>query len=204
MSLSLHASPPAEPISFEGLRIREQDLGSVQTSRPFQVRCWRVDEPDDCPSQDASSASKGATATYISPRPPHTHVSTSMFTPKRAGVLQGLLPTAPVHAQTSLTPRPSPSPSQPINSSILSSIMSSAPSSPTSALSIPFSRAGPTTLPPQLPVPSAVLTVTTQTSIPEPQYSSLLRPDPPPANPLALVLDQASFPFLASVTIFKV
>ncbi|KAH7115403.1 hypothetical protein B0J13DRAFT_681466 [Dactylonectria estremocensis] len=87
------------------LRIREQDPGSVQTSRPFQVRRWRLDEPDDCPSRDASSASKGATATYISPGPPHTHVSTSVFTPECAGVLRGPPPTAPVHAQTSLTPR---------------------------------------------------------------------------------------------------
>ncbi|KAJ8062471.1 hypothetical protein OCU04_009004 [Sclerotinia nivalis] len=86
------------------LRIREQDPGSVQTSRPFQVRRWRVDEPDDCPSQDAPSASEGATATYISPPPPHTYVSTSMFTPERAGVLRGPPPIAPLHAQTSLTP----------------------------------------------------------------------------------------------------
>ncbi|KAH8595347.1 hypothetical protein B0O99DRAFT_652172 [Bisporella sp. PMI_857] len=86
------------------LRIREQDPGPVQTSRPFQVKRWRVDEPDDFPSQDASPASKGATATYISPRPPHTHISTSLFTSERAGVLRGPPPTAPVHAQTSLTP----------------------------------------------------------------------------------------------------
>ena len=84
VSLSLNASPPAELISFKGLRITEQDPGSVQTSRPFQV--WRVDEPDDCPSKDASSASKGATATHISPRPPYTHVSISIFTPERAGI----------------------------------------------------------------------------------------------------------------------
>ncbi|KAH9208261.1 hypothetical protein DL95DRAFT_428777 [Leptodontidium sp. 2 PMI_412] len=74
------------------LRIKKQDPGSIQTSRPFQVRRWRVDEPDNCPSQDASSASKGATATTL------------IFTPERTGVLRGPRPTAPVHAQTSLTP----------------------------------------------------------------------------------------------------
>lgn len=88
------------------LRIREQDPRTVQTSRPFQVRRWRLDEPDDCPSQDASSASKGAIAMYISPRPPHTHASTPMVTPERAGLLRGPLPTVPVHAQTCLTPPP--------------------------------------------------------------------------------------------------
>ncbi|OQE11854.1 hypothetical protein PENFLA_c071G04711 [Penicillium flavigenum] len=76
------------------LRIREQ--GSVQTSRPFQIRRWRLDEPDEGPSQDASSTSKGAIPT----RPPHTHLSTSTFTPERAGVLRGTPPTT----QTSLTP----------------------------------------------------------------------------------------------------
>ncbi|KAH7124236.1 hypothetical protein EDB81DRAFT_214313 [Dactylonectria macrodidyma] len=86
------------------LRNREQDLGSVQTSRPFHVRRWRLDESDDCPAQDASSASTGTITTSIPSRPPHTHVSTSTFTPERAGVLQGPPPAAPVHAQTSLTP----------------------------------------------------------------------------------------------------
>ncbi|GKT65275.1 hypothetical protein ColTof4_09329 [Colletotrichum tofieldiae] len=86
------------------LRIKEQDPGSVQTSRPFQVRRWRLDEPDDCAFQDAPTASKGATSTYISPRPPHTHKSISTFTPKRAGILQGPPPTTAVHAQTSLSP----------------------------------------------------------------------------------------------------
>ncbi|GJC88642.1 hypothetical protein ColLi_11480 [Colletotrichum liriopes] len=75
------------------LRIKEQDPGSVQTSLPFQVRRWRLDEPDDCAFQDAPSASKGATSTYISPRPPRAQNSISMFTPERAGILQGPLPT---------------------------------------------------------------------------------------------------------------
>ncbi|KAH7012334.1 hypothetical protein B0J12DRAFT_690563 [Macrophomina phaseolina] len=61
------------------LRIREQGPGSVQTSCPFRVRRWRLDEPDDCASRDDSSASKG-------------------------GVLRGPPLSAPVHAQTSLTP----------------------------------------------------------------------------------------------------
>lgn len=30
------------------LRIREQNHGSVHASRPFQVRRWRLDEPDEC------------------------------------------------------------------------------------------------------------------------------------------------------------
>ncbi|GFF59842.1 hypothetical protein IFM51744_10069 [Aspergillus udagawae] len=85
------------------LRIREQDPGSVQTPRQFQVRRWRLDELDGCPSQDVSTALKGATATYISPRRPHTHVSASMFTPERAGVPRGPPPPTPVHTQTALT-----------------------------------------------------------------------------------------------------
>ncbi|KAJ6191598.1 hypothetical protein N7519_001619 [Penicillium mononematosum] len=52
-------------------RLRNREQGSVQTSRPFQIRRWRLDEPDEGPSQDASSASKGA----IPPRPPHTHLN---------------------------------------------------------------------------------------------------------------------------------
>ncbi|KAI9039910.1 uncharacterized protein KD926_009011 [Aspergillus affinis] len=86
------------------LRIREQNPGSVRTSRPFQVRRWRVDEPDECPSQDVLLASKGATATHISSQPPPNHVSTSMLTPGRARVIRGPPPTTSVHAQTSLTP----------------------------------------------------------------------------------------------------
>ncbi|KAH6704248.1 hypothetical protein BKA61DRAFT_185534 [Leptodontidium sp. MPI-SDFR-AT-0119] len=94
------------------LRIREQDPGSVQISRPFEVMRWHIDELGDCPPQDASLASKGAIAmsTSISPEPPHTRISTLMFTPEHTGVLPGppdpSRPTAPVHGhfQTSLTP----------------------------------------------------------------------------------------------------
>ncbi|KAJ5201030.1 hypothetical protein N7449_005833 [Penicillium cf. viridicatum] len=84
------------------LRNREQDPSSVPASRPFQVRRWRLDELDVCPSQNASTASKCATATSISPRRSHPHVSTSIsiFTPKLAE--EGPPPT-PVRAQTSLT-----------------------------------------------------------------------------------------------------
>ncbi|KAL2837497.1 hypothetical protein BJY01DRAFT_258374 [Aspergillus pseudoustus] len=81
---------------------RAHHPGSVQMLRPFQVRRWRLDEPDVSPSQGASTALKGATAMYISPRLSHTPVSTSMFTPERTGVFRGPPPT-PVHAQTSLT-----------------------------------------------------------------------------------------------------
>ncbi|WAO93488.1 Hypothetical protein NCS54_01103700 [Fusarium falciforme] len=85
------------------LWMREQDPGPVLTSRPFQVRRWRLDELDGYPSRDASSA-KDATAKHISAGPPHTHVSTSMSTPERAGVRRGPPPTALVHAQTSPGP----------------------------------------------------------------------------------------------------
>ncbi|KAG4443189.1 hypothetical protein IFR05_001331 [Cadophora sp. M221] len=82
-------------ISFEGLRTREQDLGSVQISRPFEVMRWHIDELGDCPPQDGLSTSKGAitTCTSISPCSPHTHISTSMFTPEHTRVLPG--PSAP-------------------------------------------------------------------------------------------------------------
>jgi hypothetical protein len=98
----LNASPPAELTNLEGLRNREQDSGSVQTSRSFQVRRWRLDEHDVGPSQDASTASKCATATSTSPRwsQPQISASTSIITPERA--VKGPPPT-PVRAQTSLT-----------------------------------------------------------------------------------------------------
>ncbi|KAH6953845.1 hypothetical protein BKA56DRAFT_504531 [Ilyonectria sp. MPI-CAGE-AT-0026] len=83
------------------LRIREQEPTSVQRSSPFQIRRWRLDESDDCPSQDASLASKGATDTYKPSGPPH---STSMWISARPRILQGPKSTAPVHAQASLTP----------------------------------------------------------------------------------------------------
>ncbi|WYZ44436.1 hypothetical protein EsH8_VII_000872 [Colletotrichum jinshuiense] len=86
------------------LRIKEQDPGLVQTSPLFQVKRWRLDEPDDWPPQDASSASQGPTATHVSPRPPYAHGRASRFTPERACVLRGPPPTAAVHAQKSLTP----------------------------------------------------------------------------------------------------
>lgn len=67
------ASRPAEIINSAGLRMREQDPASVQTSRPFQVRRWRVDEPDDFPSPDAS--------TSISRPHPHPHAHTPLTPP---------------------------------------------------------------------------------------------------------------------------
>ncbi|GJP94464.1 hypothetical protein CBS63078_8839 [Aspergillus niger] len=91
------------------LRIKEQDPGSsTQTSRPslpFQVRRWRLDEPDVCPSQDNAVASEGATAMYSSPARSHVHASTSMSTPERAGVHPGPSHTL-VHDQPSLTVPP--------------------------------------------------------------------------------------------------
>jgi len=85
------------------LRIKEQDAGSVRMPRAFHIRRWRLDEPDECPPQDASSASKGAGTTYISPRVPHTHVGTSILNPEPVEVLRRLPPPAPVYAQTSQT-----------------------------------------------------------------------------------------------------
>lgn len=87
VSLSFTASLPAELISCEGLRIKEQNSGSVETSRLYQVRRWRLNDPDDCPSQNTSSTSKGTTAIV-----------------ERARAFQGSPSTASVHAQTSLTP----------------------------------------------------------------------------------------------------
>ena len=109
MSLSFNASLSAALISFEGLRIREQDPGYVQTPRLFQVRRWRLDEPDDFPSQDASLASKSAAATYISPRLPHSHAKTSESMPKNAGMIRGPPSAALVHTQTPQTPLTPPS-----------------------------------------------------------------------------------------------
>ncbi|GKT47484.1 uncharacterized protein ColSpa_07665 [Colletotrichum spaethianum] len=100
----VNASAHSELIKFKGLRIKGQDPGPIQTSRPFQVRRWRLDEPNNCPSQDASSALKCTTAMQISSRPPPTQDSTSRFTPERTYVLRGPPPNAAVHTQTSLTP----------------------------------------------------------------------------------------------------
>ncbi|OAL45720.1 hypothetical protein IQ07DRAFT_575369 [Pyrenochaeta sp. DS3sAY3a] len=51
-------------------RIKEQEPASIQTSSPFQVRRWRLDESDECPPQDASLALKGAIDMYKPSRPP--------------------------------------------------------------------------------------------------------------------------------------
>ncbi|KAF2847203.1 hypothetical protein T440DRAFT_521186 [Plenodomus tracheiphilus IPT5] len=87
------------------LRNKEQHPGSVQTSRPFQVSRWRLDELDDCSSQSTLSRSKVAIITYkVSSRPRHTNVSTSIVTSGHAAVIQRPLLTGKIHAQTPLTP----------------------------------------------------------------------------------------------------
>ncbi|CCF37319.1 hypothetical protein CH063_01675 [Colletotrichum higginsianum] len=70
------------------LRIKEQVPGSSHASRPFHVRRWRLDEPDDCSSRAVLPASKGASA----------------FTTERACVLRGPQPASTVHSQQPLTP----------------------------------------------------------------------------------------------------
>ncbi|KEY66068.1 hypothetical protein S7711_08886 [Stachybotrys chartarum IBT 7711] len=90
-------------IGFEGLRNRVQDLGSIQTSRPFQVRRWRLDEPDDSPTQDASAVSIGAAATNVSYQTPRTRVSASVSTQDRASVVRGASSTNSGCAQAGLT-----------------------------------------------------------------------------------------------------
>lgn len=107
------ASPLAELSDSGGLRMREQDPTSVQTVqtvqawRPFPISRWRLDELDDHPSQDVSSASKGTSVTSISLRPPHTGASTSIFTPKHARVLGGPAPAIPVQTPPALLTPPS-------------------------------------------------------------------------------------------------
>ncbi|KAF1966870.1 hypothetical protein BU23DRAFT_584195 [Bimuria novae-zelandiae CBS 107.79] len=66
------------------MRMRGQDPGSVQTSLPFHVKRWRLDEFDDSALQNASSTSKG------------TRVSKLVSTSRRAGI--------PAHAEPSLSP----------------------------------------------------------------------------------------------------
>ncbi|KAH7091247.1 hypothetical protein FB567DRAFT_545993 [Paraphoma chrysanthemicola] len=86
------------------LRTRELDAGSIKTSRLFQVSRWRLDEFDDCQSQDLSSSSEGTIATWISPSPPCNQLSTLLSIPERTKILRGPPSTASDHARTSLTP----------------------------------------------------------------------------------------------------
>ncbi|GIJ92403.1 hypothetical protein Asppvi_011385 [Aspergillus pseudoviridinutans] len=76
------------------LRLKGRDPENVQESRPFQVRRWRLDEPDHFPSQEISLASERATTTSFSLRPPHTYTGTSPSTAKRTVVLRGSPSTA--------------------------------------------------------------------------------------------------------------
>jgi hypothetical protein len=89
-----------------GLRLKGKDAGTVQGSRPFQVRRWRLDEPDDCPPQGTSLASESATTTHISARPPRTYTGISPSTAERPIVLRGSPPTAHIHPPLTLDPQP--------------------------------------------------------------------------------------------------
>lgn len=92
-----------------GLRLKGRDSGNVQESRPFQVRRWRLDEPDHFPSQESSPASEPATTTSFSLRPPHTYpqtyTGTSPSTAKRTVVPRGSPSTAHLLA-LNLDPQP--------------------------------------------------------------------------------------------------
>ncbi|KAH6976514.1 hypothetical protein BKA56DRAFT_589722 [Ilyonectria sp. MPI-CAGE-AT-0026] len=90
------------------LRLKDKDAETVQGSRPFEVRRWRVDEQDDCPPQDTSPkpASESAITRHISPRPPRTYTSASPSTAERAMVLRVSPTTGYVHPALVLNHQP--------------------------------------------------------------------------------------------------
>ncbi|PIG87879.1 hypothetical protein AARAC_000841 [Aspergillus arachidicola] len=86
------------------LRLRQQDPGPAQTSHPFEVNRWRLDEHDDCRSQGISSALKAPTAARSS-HSPHTFASTSILEPEGTRVCDQQ-PGALFNAQTFPAPPP--------------------------------------------------------------------------------------------------
>ncbi|KAF7586730.1 hypothetical protein BBP40_008390, partial [Aspergillus hancockii] len=88
------------------LRLKGREAGTGQGSRPFQVRRWRLDEPDDCPPPETSLAPESATTTHVSPRPPRTYTGIPPSTAERTIVLRGSPPTAHIHPPVTLDPPP--------------------------------------------------------------------------------------------------
>lgn len=61
-----------------GLRRKGQDAGAGQKLRPFEIRCWRLDEHNvDIPGE-TSSASVDPSITHVSPQSRHTRTETSV------------------------------------------------------------------------------------------------------------------------------
>ncbi|CEL03598.1 hypothetical protein ASPCAL04750 [Aspergillus calidoustus] len=87
------------------LRLKGRDPGIVLRSRPFQVRRWRLDEPDDCSSQEISPASERATTTSFPPQPPHSYTDISPSTAKGTALL-GSPSTAHIHSPVVFEPQP--------------------------------------------------------------------------------------------------
>ncbi|KAH7000767.1 hypothetical protein EDB80DRAFT_724439 [Ilyonectria destructans] len=86
------------------LRLKDKDAETVQGSRPFEIRRWRVDEQDADTSP--KPASESATTTHISLRPPRTYIGTSPSTAERAMVLRVSPHTAHVHPALALSSQP--------------------------------------------------------------------------------------------------
>ncbi|KAL0930049.1 uncharacterized protein CTRU02_214869 [Colletotrichum truncatum] len=82
-------------------RVKEQEQTSAQAPSPFQVRRWRLDELDDCPSQDAPSESKNATDMYNVRQSTH---NTSRRISVRPRIFHGRISTTPVHEVASINP----------------------------------------------------------------------------------------------------
>ncbi|KAF3385130.1 hypothetical protein F1880_001800 [Penicillium rolfsii] len=79
------------------LRLKGGDAGNLQESRPFQVKRWRLDEPNHIPSQEVSPAYERATATSFSHGPPHTDARISASVAKRTLMRQEPLSTTTHH-----------------------------------------------------------------------------------------------------------
>ncbi|KAL2858537.1 hypothetical protein BJY01DRAFT_256690 [Aspergillus pseudoustus] len=88
------------------LRLKGRDSGTVLRARPFQIRRWRLDEPDDCSSQEISLASERATTTPFPPRPPHTYTGISPSTAKGTIAFRGSPSTAHSHPPLVFEPQP--------------------------------------------------------------------------------------------------
>lgn len=84
-------------------RVRAQDPGVLQGLRPFKVRRWRLDEPDQPEngfSPNKPSEPAGVAATCVFPPRPRIHSTQSMATPQHDEALPKSAPTTPDQGQT--------------------------------------------------------------------------------------------------------
>jgi len=76
----------------------------VQTSRPYKVGRWRLDEPDDTTSEAVPMEVEGPLTEFELRSALHSRVGVSMFAPRPITILPGHESSTPSHDQTPLTP----------------------------------------------------------------------------------------------------